>query len=58
MRSMLFEGRCLKPSARTLWEVQAFAQRPPVEAATNLYTSIRDRAMVGGAIWIPQLMIL
>ncbi len=45
MRSMLFEGRCLKPSARTLWEVQAFAQHPPMEAATNLYTSIRDRAM-------------
>ena len=44
MRSGLFEGKSLYPSARTLWEVQAFAQKPPVEVSTNLYTYIRERA--------------
>ena len=44
MRSMLSEGQRLAPSARTLWEIQAFAQKPPVETASNLYISIRDRA--------------
>ena len=44
MRSRLFEGRNLKPSARTLWEVQAFAQKPPVEVSTNLYMYIRAKA--------------
>ena len=44
MRSMLYEGQRLQPSARTLWEVQAFCQRPPVETATNLYASVRAEA--------------
>ena len=44
MKSRLYEGENLKPSARTLWEIQALAQRPPVETATNLYIYARDRA--------------
>ena len=44
MKSRLYEGESLKPSARTLWEIQALAQRPPVETATNLYIYARDRA--------------
>ena len=44
MKSRLYEGEALKPSARTLWEIQALAQRPPVEVGTNLYTYVRDRA--------------
>ena len=44
MRSRLSEGKSLRPSARTLWEIQAFTQKPPVEVSTNLYTYIRDKA--------------
>ena len=44
MKSRLYEGGSLKPSARTLWEIQALALRPPVETATNLYIHARDRA--------------
>ncbi|MCR4622610.1 MAG: prolyl oligopeptidase family serine peptidase [Clostridiales bacterium] len=44
MRSKLYEGKNLRPGARTLWEIQAWALRPPVETATNLYISARDRA--------------
>ncbi len=44
MRSFLHEGQSLTPSARTLWEVQAFAQKPPVETAMELYRHILDRA--------------
>ena len=44
MRSMLSEGGKLRPNARTLWEIQAKALRPPVETASNLYTFIRARA--------------
>ncbi len=44
MRSFLHEGQSLTPSARTLWEVQAFAQKPPVETAMELYRYILDRA--------------
>ena len=44
MRSKLYEGQILRPSARTLWDIQVFALKPPVEVATNLYTYVRDRA--------------
>lgn len=44
MRSMLRENGILRPTARILWEIQAFASKPPVETATNLYTDVRRQA--------------
>ena len=44
MRSRLYEGKSLKPSARTLWEIQALAMHPPVEVSTNLYAYSKERA--------------
>ncbi len=35
--SMLREGGALRPTARTLWEIQAKAANTPVETAANLY---------------------
>ncbi len=43
MRSMLLEGRTLRPTARTLWEIQQFACKPPVETSTNLYIDLLRR---------------
>ncbi len=44
MRSMLEDGGTLRPNARTLWEIQDAALRPPAETASNLYMEIRARA--------------
>ncbi len=44
MRSMLENGGTLRPNARTLWEIQEKALRPPAETASNLYTEICARA--------------
>lgn len=40
VRSMLREGETLRPTARTLWEIQQLAGKLPVETATNLYLDI------------------
>ena len=44
MRSMLENGGTLRPNARTLWEIQEKAMRPPAETAANLYMEICARA--------------
>ncbi len=44
MYSMLREGESLRPTARTLWEIQEIAGKPPVETATNLYADIQRQA--------------
>ena len=46
MRSLLNEGAQLRPSARTLWEIQDRLNRLPVESASNIYTDVlRRRAL-------------
>lgn len=44
MQSMLHEDAVLKPTARTLWEVQEKVFCIPAETATNLYTDVCRRA--------------
>lgn len=44
MRSILHEGAELVPAARTLWEIQRFAEHPPVETASNLYIDVLRQA--------------
>ncbi len=42
--SMLREGGALRPTARTLWEIQAKTANTPAETATNLYRDCLHRA--------------
>lgn len=44
MRSLLRENQPLKPTARTLWEVQEKCHAFSVETATNLYVDVLRRA--------------
>ncbi len=41
---MLHENGSLRPTARTLWEIQAKTANTPVETATNLYRDVLSRA--------------
>jgi len=54
MRSMLNEGAQLRPSARTLWEIQDRLNRLPVESASNIYTDVLRRRELTAAAGIAR----
>ena len=54
MRSLLNEGAQLRPSARTLWEIQDRLNRLPIESASNIYTDVLRRRELSAAAGIAR----
>ena len=54
MQSLLNEGALLRPSARTLWEIQDRLNRLPVESASNVYTDVLRRRELTAAAGIAR----